>query len=124
MKKVNYKKIILGILCLFMVGTIFATDTVTGPFDSSTLTPGDQNVTNIPNNLSNPLSKITGTVVTIFQLLALGGIIYTGVRYMRLGAEGKAQMKSSLIYLLIGCVVVFTGSTIVKFIVDSFGDAI
>ena len=69
------------------------------------------------------LNKITGnvwaTVLTILQILAFAAIIIAGVRYMFASADQKADIKKGLIYLVIGAILVFASSTIVKVVVNA-----
>lgn len=57
-------------------------------------------------------------------MAAVAGIVVCGVRYMLTSAEQKADIKKSMIYLVIGCVIVFATSTVVQFIITSFGQVI
>ena len=69
------------------------------------------------------LNKITenvwATVLTILQILAFAAIIIAGVRYMFASADQKADIKKGLIYLVIGAILVFASSTIVKVVVNA-----
>ena len=61
--------------------------------------------------------KIWGTVLTIAQILAFAAIVFAGVRYMFASADQKADIKKGLIYLVVGAVLVFAASTVVKLVV-------
>ncbi len=56
------------------------------------------------------------TVVTIVQILAIGAIVFAGLRYMFASADQKADIKKSMSTLAIGAVLVFGATTVVKFI--------
>lgn len=73
-------------------------------------------------------SKLTGAVgrawntgVSIVQVLALGTVVFAGLRYMFASVDKKADIKRGLGYLAIGAIFVFGASTIARFIV-SVGD--
>ena len=72
----------------------------------------DQTVTKITD-------KVWGTVLTIAQILAFAAIVVAGVRYMFASADARADIKKGLIYLLIGAILVFAASTVVKIVVSS-----
>ena len=72
----------------------------------------DQTVTGITD-------KIWGTVLTIAQILAFAAIVFAGIRYMFASADKKADIKNGLIYLLIGAILVFATSTVVKIAVST-----
>ena len=62
-------------------------------------------------------NNIWGTVLTIAQILAFAAIVFAGVRYMFASADQKADIKKGLIYLVIGAILVFAASTVVKIII-------
>lgn len=72
----------------------------------------DSNITRITDN-------IWGTTLNIAQILAFAAIVFAGVRYMFASADQKADIKKGIIYLIIGAILVFTASTVVKLIVLS-----
>lgn len=77
--------------------------------------PGDSNIDAIDKLTNN----VWGTVLTIAQILAFAAIIFAGVRYMFASADQKADIKKGLIYLVIGAILVFAASTLVKVIVNT-----
>ena len=66
--------------------------------------------------------SIWGTTLTIAQILAFAAIVFAGVRYMFASADAKADIKKGLVYLLIGAVLVFAASTVVKIVVSTTKD--
>lgn len=78
----------------------------------------------VDTKIENVTIRMTSTILTILQMAAVAGIVVCGVRYMLTSAEQKADIKKSMIYLVIGCVIVFATSTVVQFIITSFGQVI
>lgn len=81
------------------------------------------NYGNVPTNqgneiMSSPIKRISGTVTFALQVLSVIAVIYTGVRYMFAGADKKADMKKSTIFIIIGLILVFAFSTFINFIID------
>ena len=62
-------------------------------------------------------SRIFNTVSTIIQVVAVAGVIITGLKYLLSPAEARANLKKRMIYTIIGIVLVVSGAQIVKFIV-------
>ena len=63
--------------------------------------------------LADMRNKIIGIVVIVFQVLSFGGLVFCGIKYMFSGASAKAQLKTSLISIMIGCIIVFGASTVI-----------
>ncbi|MBR6689532.1 MAG: hypothetical protein IKL68_05915 [Clostridia bacterium] len=63
--------------------------------------------------------KVWATVITIVQILAVGSVVFAGVRYMVASADQKADIKRSLGTLAIGAALVFGATTIIRFVVNS-----
>lgn len=78
----------------------------------------------IPNSItgtaSNKIKTATGniwaTVVGIAQILAIGAVVFAGLRYMMSSADQKADIKKSMGTLAIGAILVFCAATVLKFI--------
>ena len=80
---------------------------------------------NFPNpstpdgNVEDASNKIWGSVVLIVQMFSFGAIVFAGIRYMFASANTRADIKKSLAILVLGSIIVFAASTLVKFIVDA-----
>lgn len=61
--------------------------------------------------------KIYSTILYICNFLAVGGIVYIGIRYMMAGAEGKAQLKVKGVPVVLGIIMVYATITFLNFIV-------
>lgn len=73
----------------------------------------------IQNGFTNTAQSIYSTILYICNFLAVGGIIYVGIRYMLSGAEGKAQLKAQSIPLVLGIIMVYATLTFLTFIVNA-----
>lgn len=60
--------------------------------------------------------KIWGTVVSIVQVLAVAAVVFAGVRYMFASADAKADIKKQTVILIVGAVLVFGATAILKFV--------
>ena len=70
------------------------------------------------------LGKIWGTATTVVQILAFAAIVFAGVRYMFASADQRADLKKGLLLLVIGSVLVFGASMVVKFVVGAAGQIV
>ncbi len=63
--------------------------------------------------------KVYSTIATIIQVIAVGGVVFTGYKYMAASAQDKGNIKQTLIYVVIGTVLVFAATNIIKFILEA-----
>ncbi len=70
------------------------------------------------NQWSTISGKIIGTINMVVRYTAFGGILYMGLKYMFASAEGKSQMKTSMVGVVLGITFVFMASKVVDFIID------
>lgn len=118
MKKIIKKAIPLSIMLIIFLEMNFN-------YINATLGEGLNN--NIYSNvtseqsteLDGTLSTIASTIMVVLQVLAIAGVVITGVRYMYAGSEDKGKIKQTLIWVIIGSVFVFSASTIISFITNS-----
>ena len=68
------------------------------------------------------VSEILGTISWAGYAIALGMILYIGIKYMMSAANEKANLKQSVINYLIGAVVLFTATTIFTFCIEFFAE--
>ncbi len=118
-KKV-YKIIPFVLLLLVILNTynVFAADPST-IFDPNSMP--DPNGNNI-GRVNSSVSRIWGSVTLILQIASVAAVIFAGVRYMFASADQKADIKKSMIFLVVGAIIVFGSSTVIKFVVDAFKD--
>lgn len=60
--------------------------------------------------------RVWATAITIVQVLAVGCVVFAGLRYMYSSANRRAEIKNGMIYLAIGAIFVFATTTVIKFI--------
>lgn len=63
-------------------------------------------------------NKVWGSAILVFQILAFGGIVAAGLTFLFSSAEKKADIKQKIIYIIIGCLLVFASSTVVNLVVS------
>ena len=92
------------LVCLSMTAMVFATD----------ILGGNQNVT--PQLDSTEMSTWVGDVLGIIQYicwaLAIGMLLYLGIRYLMSAANERAELKNSSIRYVIGALMIASGSTV------------
>lgn len=62
------------------------------------------------------LSNIYTVLSYIAGILAVGAVIYIGIRYIFAGATGKAELKGKSIQFLIGFILAFCSLTVLRYI--------
>lgn len=83
----------------------------------------------IPNGNIDDVGKTKGvfgniytTILFFIQMASVAGIIVCGIRYMYSSSDTKADIKKSMLPLVIGIVLVFSASTVAQFVVKIFED--
>ena len=114
----NVLKILSIILMLIVIiqsfDVLFA-DTMETIFDYKDVPGKDSSITKIDDSVK----KVWGTVVLVLQVASVAAFVFAGVRYMFASAEAKANIKNSMMFLILGSIIVFASSTVVGFIVQS-----
>ena len=87
-------------------------------YNNSNVQTGD-----VSNNIRTPIERTWGIILVVLQVASVSGVIFAGVRYMFASADQKADLKTSLVPLIIGMVIVFGASTVVGIVTDVFEDA-
>lgn len=64
----------------------------------------------------NVIANIFSTVSLVANILAVGGVIYIGIRYIFAGASGKAELKGKSWMFLLGIVLAFCSVGILNYI--------
>ena len=62
--------------------------------------------------------NLFSTIVYFVRIFAFAGIIFTGIKIMFASAEAKADVKSHMLPIIVGCIFVFASSLIVDLVVD------
>lgn len=67
--------------------------------------------------------SLFATIVYVVRVVAFAGILFTGVKLMFSSASGRADVKKSLIGVLVGCIFVFASSLVVTVVVEASNEA-
>lgn len=67
------------------------------------------------------INNVWGTILTVLRVCAVAAIVFAGVKYMFASAEGKADIKSGMIGLVVGAILVFGASIVVEVIMNAAG---
>lgn len=106
--------IVLTIL-LLLCNTICFAKGVTGTVITDQYKPGD-----LSGSDYDRAFELAGTIVsaltTVGVVVAVVGIMIMGIKYMIGSVEQKAEYKKTMIPYIIGCIFIFTISTIVSII--------
>lgn len=81
------------------------------------------NGTIISNSASEPAGKIIGAIQFIGYAIAIGMLIYVGIKYVMSSAQDKASLKNNLIRYVIGAIIVAGATTILPIITGLAGDS-
>lgn len=113
------KKIILTILPVLMIlAAMFVTFAPAVAAIDNNVSTSFPNAGNPANSVSKLGENIWGTVILVVRILAFAAIVFAGVRYMFASAEQKADIKTGLVYLVLGAVLVFASTFLVNIIVN------
>lgn len=106
------KKIVALMIMIFVIMscTVFA-------FDTSIVKPTPTE----PEGVGAISSNILGVIKWAGYAIALGMVLYIGIKYMMAAANEKASLKQTVINYLIGAVVLFAAVTIFNAVVTFFG---
>lgn len=96
-------------------------ETVGNEFDYS-LVPNDDFTEG--ENVKRPIKRVWSSLILVLQAASVAGIIFAGVRYMFASAEIKADIKASMIHLVIGMVIVFAASSVVGVVTGTFNNLV
>lgn len=109
MKKNSFIKI-FSMVCVFIM--MF---TITIPFAfgaSGDFTEFSLKTTGVNQNAKNTANTILGFVQFIGYAIAVGMLIYVGIKYVMASADEKANLKNSLIRYVIGAILIAGASAI------------
>ena len=113
MKNMKWVSAILAVVMMIgmFAGAVLAT--VAGPGDIEVNANGGQ------------LSGITGTILGFIKYaafaIAIGMLIFIGIKYMMSGAGEKAEVKKTLLPFLVGAILVGGASAIAEWAIDMGG---
>ena len=87
--------LILAMMFIMMSGLVYANS-----FSTQTLSKGNL------GSLENKSLSLLGTLQWVGYLVAIGMLIWVGIKYLMSGAAEKAKAKETLIPIVIGAVLV------------------
>lgn len=118
------KKIFLRILpVLIVLMVVFTTNVFAANPAGFSNFNGDMQVNaNTGGKTVKVIGNVWGIVLTVLQVAAIAAIVFSGVRYMFASADSKADIKKQMIWLVVGGVLVFAASTVVKLITTVAND--
>lgn len=102
------QKILSMILTIAMIMGMFASVAFADVEDITPIAPSD-------NAFTTVVGKIIGFIQYAAWAVAIGMIIYIGIKYMMSGAGTKAAVKDTLLPYLIGAICVGAATTIASF---------
>lgn len=102
------QKILSMILTIAMVMGVFASVALADVEDIKIIEPSDDGFVTV-------VGKIIGFIRYAAWGVAIGMIIYIGIKYMMTGAGNKATVKETLLPYLIGAICVGAATTIASF---------
>ena len=110
------KRFISIVLALAMMASMSSMAlAIDNPFD---------NVNAVPiSGAENAVGSILGFVQWVGYAIAVGMLIYIGIKYMMASANEKADLKAGSVKYVIGAIIVAAAATICGWIV-SFGDGL
>lgn len=74
--------------------------------------------------VKTPIKKLFSSILLVLQIASVGGVVFAGVRYMFASSEAKADIKNSMIHLVIGMAIVFASSTIINLVINIFNEVV
>ena len=77
-----------------------------------------------PQSVIDVISMITTIIQTIGVILSVVILLMIGIKYMIGSVEERADYKKTMIPFLVGCVMIFDTSTIVKLIANLTSQAV
>lgn len=75
------------------------------------------NLVFLKGNAEATALSIYSTILYVCNFLAVGGVIYIGIKYLMAGAEGKSQLKVQAVPVVLGIIMVYATLTFLNFIV-------
>lgn len=111
------KKIIFSIIMI-----LTTISTIVFAFDPNIKVDPNKEGT-VPKELEDMSVEIIGVLKWIGYAIAIGMIIYIGIKYVMAAANEKASLKQAAINYVIGAIIVAGCTTILSFVVEAFNEA-
>lgn len=115
------KKIILRLIPVLLLVVVMLNASVFGLSDfadpdSYDIGGGDA------GTLGTTVNNLWAVISMVLKIAAVAAIIFAGVRYMFASADAKADIKKSMLILVVGAVLVFGASFVVDLITTATGE--
>ena len=117
MKKKIISIFFLIVIFMFLFMPIVQCDTVGNEFNYGFIPNRTVN-----SDLKRPLNNIWATAIVVLQVVSVAAVIISGLRYMFSSADKKADIKNSIIYVVIGAVITFGATTVIGVVTKSFDE--
>ena len=109
------KKFMLRVMPIVLMAVLIIAPAVwAAPYN-----PLNNNPANSITKVDDAVQKIWGTVLTVLQVCAVAALVFAGVKYMFASADGKADIKNGMMGLVIGAILVFGASAVIKLIINA-----
>jgi len=102
-KKLLFNSLLIGAINFSSIVYSYSASGVTGDPDQTTV-----------EGLNPVVNNVIGAIKWIGIVIAVVMVIYVGIKYLTAGAGTKATVKSDLLPMLIGAILIATSSTIVS----------
>lgn len=70
--------------------------------------------------MNTPLQNVLGVIQVVGFVVAIVMVMYVGIKYLTAGAGQKAEVKSTMVPMLVGAAMVGLAPTLVKWIFEIF----
>ena len=115
------KKVILRLIPVLLLVVVMLNASVFGLSDfadpdSYDIGGGDA------GTLGTTVNNLWAVISMVLKIAAVAAIIFAGVRYMFASADAKADIKKSMLILVVGAVLVFGASFVVDLITTATGE--
>lgn len=71
-------------------------------------------------SMADPVAQVLGVIQVVGFIVAIAMVIYVGIKYLTAGAGSKAEVKSTMVPMLIGAALVGLAPTLVNWIFGIF----
>lgn len=113
-KFVRIVSTLLTIGLIFMMVTSFATTHIN--FDDTKIGATDT----ISDKAGDTVAIVLGAIQWIGYAIAVGMLIFIGIKYVMASADEKANLKNAMIRYVVGAVLIAGGVTIASWIFNAF----
>lgn len=105
LKRIMNKIFAITILLVITITSVYA------------ITPTNPAGGSIPSAITTSVPNIWGSVAFVVQIISIGCVVFAGLRYMFASPSGKAEIKKTMLYLIIGSILIFGATTVIKSVV-------